>query len=578
LALSFVLDRSGSMAFDKIEAAKMATSRALERLHPDDVVSVVTFDHIVEYLAAPARRAQQAGLMASLQEIDARGGTNLSGGWLRGRQDMQAAQGMISDLAGSSRRILRLTDGHANAGITEPATLIELARLARAQGITTTTIGIGEGYDDALLRAMADAGGGSTWYIEHPDQSHDVLAAEIGDLLSVSAQGVTVSLDLHEAVQIFVTHSDWPTHLSAAGRVHFDLGDLYAAEPKPLLVELFVPAHQLETLSATSTPLATLTVQGNVITASGCVEFRTVHLPIASTLEGQQLVVPEIEHAVLLARTAKAREAAARYQREGDAGSAERVMREATSVLESSPLASDMKYSIGGPPGRVVRFVVWISGPMSFLESRPNPMNVFASPCPLGDPNPFIGESRMRRVWSRSVVRAVMTGVVGLAVLTGGASAAVAQATGTLEGKVTVSGSGEALQGASVGVVGTQDGSITRADGTFRFSLRAGTYELRVRMLGYAGKTASITVSAGGRVTQKFVLDKSSTQLEAVAVTGSRGGARTVVSSPVPVDVINSSELRSTGRVETAQMLQAAAPSLNGGRSQCDSSIDDRSH
>ncbi|WP_353265387.1 TonB-dependent receptor [Gemmatimonas sp.] len=156
-----------------------------------------------------------------------------------------------------------------------------------------------------------------------------------------------------------------------------------------------------------------------------------------------------------------------------------------------------------------------------------------------------------------------MTGVVGLAVLTGRASAAVAQATGTLEGKVTVSGSGEALQGASVGVVGTQVGAITRADGTFRFSLRAGTYELRVRMLGYAGKTASITLSAGGRVTQNFVLDKSSTQLEAVAVTGSRGGARTVVSSPVPVDVINSSELRSTGRVETAQMLQAAAPSLN---------------
>ena len=137
------------------------------------------------------------------------------------------------------------------------------------------------------------------------------------------------------------------------------------------------------------------------------------------------------------------------------------------------------------------------------------------------------------------------------------------QATGTVEGKVTVGGSGEALQGASIGVVGTQVGAISRADGTYRFALRPGTYELRVRMLGYAGKTASITVAAGGRVSQDFTLDKSTTQLEAVAVTGSRGGERTLVKSPVPVDVINTAALKSTGRVETAQMLQAAAPSLN---------------
>jgi len=141
------------------------------------------------------------------------------------------------------------------------------------------------------------------------------------------------------------------------------------------------------------------------------------------------------------------------------------------------------------------------------------------------------------------------------------ASPVVAQGTGSVEGKVT--SGGEAIQGASVFVVGTQIGGITRGDGTYRFSLRPGTYELRVRMLGYAGKTASINVTAGGKLTQNFDLEKSTTQLEAVAVTGSRGGERTVVKSPVPVDVINASEMKVTGRVETAQMLQMAAPSFN---------------
>ena len=161
---------------------------------------------------------------------------------------------------------------------------------------------------------------------------------------------------------------------------------------------------------------------------------------------------------------------------------------------------------------------------------------------------------RSRSAWSTRLLPLLSALLVN-------ASVVHAQATGTVEGKV--SDASGAIQGASVGVVGTQIGGITRADGTYRFALRPGTYELRVRMLGYAGQTASITVTAGGKVTKDFTLEKSTTQLEAVAVTGSRGGERTVVLSPVPVDVINSSEMRATGRVETAQMLQAAAPSFN---------------
>ncbi|MFN8716680.1 MAG: TonB-dependent receptor [Gemmatimonadaceae bacterium] len=152
---------------------------------------------------------------------------------------------------------------------------------------------------------------------------------------------------------------------------------------------------------------------------------------------------------------------------------------------------------------------------------------------------------------------------VGMLAVLGRAVPVQAQVTGTVAGKVTVAPGGDPLLGASVGIVGSPIGAITRADGSYRFSLRPGTYELRVRMLGYAGKVETVVVTAGGTVTKDFVLEKSTTQLEAVAVTGSRGGERTIVSSPVPVDVISTTELRATGRVETAQMLQAAAPSFN---------------
>jgi len=138
-----------------------------------------------------------------------------------------------------------------------------------------------------------------------------------------------------------------------------------------------------------------------------------------------------------------------------------------------------------------------------------------------------------------------------------------AQSTGTVEGKVTSVRSTDGLAGVTISFSGTTASAVTRADGSYRVLVRAGTYELRARSLGYTSRRDTVVVEAGKVLMRNYELAKSTTQLEQVAVTGSRAGARTVVTSPVPVDVINITEMRATGRVETAQMLQAAAPSLN---------------
>jgi hypothetical protein len=121
-------------------------------------------------------------------------------------------------------------------------------------------------------------------------------------------------------------HSDWPTTTPATGTFRFDLGDLYAAEPKPVLLELFVPLERLQLLKSDKAPIATLSVTADVILANGGVEHRTMHLPIASSVEGQQHMEPEIEFAVLLAHAARQREEAARLQREGRARDAAQLM------------------------------------------------------------------------------------------------------------------------------------------------------------------------------------------------------------------------------------------------------------
>ena len=134
--------------------------------------------------------------------------------------------------------------------------------------------------------------------------------------------------------------------------------------------------------------------------------------------------------------------------------------------------------------------------------------------------------------------------------------------TGTITGKVKDAAGGP-IQGATVSITGTQSGAITVGAGTYRIALRPGRYELRVRLLGYAAAKDSVTVTDGQSVTKDFVLNKAANALEAMAVIGSRSEERTVIDAPVPIDVLSTTDLKMSGRVETAQMIQAAAPSFN---------------
>ncbi|HEX6135735.1 MAG TPA: VWA domain-containing protein [Longimicrobiales bacterium] len=86
LNLSLVLDRPGSMHGDKLRAACAAAALLVRRLSPEDVVSVVAYDDQVVTVAAPAKGAEQALLPREIERIETGGSTNLSGGWLRGRE------------------------------------------------------------------------------------------------------------------------------------------------------------------------------------------------------------------------------------------------------------------------------------------------------------------------------------------------------------------------------------------------------------------------------------------------------------------------------------------------------------
>ena len=168
--------------------------------------------------------------------------------------------------------------------------------------------------------------------------------------------------------------------------------------------------------------------------------------------------------------------------------------------------------------------------------------------------------SLVRRSAGRSVRRAALRVAALLAVLV--PAVARAQETGTVAGRVATVG-GEGLANASVYAVGTQRGAISRVDGAYRFSLPAGRYAITARLIGYASRTDTVQVTVGQTTTHDFALSAAAAQLSAVSIIGSRGEARTVIDAPVPIDVLTAADIKTSGRTETAQIIQMLAPSFN---------------
>ena len=211
-------------------------------------------------------------------------------------------------------RVMLLTDGQANLCITDPQRLTGLCAEASRSGVTTTTVGFGADYDEALLRAMADAGGGNTYYIERPDQAPGVFEEEIEGLLSLAAQNVAIEVRPSKAVQLTTVWHDYPSTPIADGR-RIEIGDIYAREPKSLILEFFVPALG----SSPDAEIAQLRVEAHVLTSEGEVKRQVVELGVRSPLSQAGHSDPVVQEELLLIRTARAREESLRRRSDGDA-------------------------------------------------------------------------------------------------------------------------------------------------------------------------------------------------------------------------------------------------------------------
>lgn len=332
LNLSVVLDRSGSMAGEKLDYVKKATQFLVRHLSKDDMLSVVTYDQMVKVDVPSNAVINKDAISNMVERIQAGGTTNLSGGWLQGCQ-------LVADNLGDDRsnRVLLLTDGLANQGITDHDRLEQMARQKREEGVTTTTMGVGMGFNEDLLRRMAMAGGGAFYFIDNADQAPLIFKEELQDLLNVVGQNLMVALRVQPKVD-FVAHLNAYPMDTDGDAIFFRMGDIYADEVKTLLVEITVESlhHQGDQ------QIGSVTFDYDEVTETGT-QHRRQELPIhiktvsKADFEGQAPNA-EVMKAALLLKAARAREDAVKHADKGDFKSASEVLTKAADEIDKSEI------------------------------------------------------------------------------------------------------------------------------------------------------------------------------------------------------------------------------------------------
>jgi Ca-activated chloride channel homolog len=328
LHLALVLDRSGSMAGPKLETAKACAGYLARRLASTDQLAIVTYDDEVSLLH-PLQDVGQAQLELEhgIAGIAAGRMTNLSGGWLKGVEQLRGLPG-----GGGPKRVLLLSDGLANQGVADTPALVAMARSASDDGVATTTIGFGDGFDEDLMTGMADAGVGNAYFAPTHEEAPAIFAAEFEGLVSLVVQNLSVELRPGPDVDVLAVLNDWP-QVPVPGGVQVQIGDTYAEERRRVVFELQVP--QLAQLGLATVAQAVV----RYVSVGAQVAAHELTLPIVvNAVSADEAAAAgsdaEVTEEVVILKAARTQDEARRRAMGGDGEGAVRLLRTAAKDLK----------------------------------------------------------------------------------------------------------------------------------------------------------------------------------------------------------------------------------------------------
>lgn len=236
--LVVVLDRSGSMGGQKLTDARRALFHLMERLTPDDRLGLVTYSNGVESLSPLVAMSdgRRSRLNMIVNRISAGGGTNLGAGLQRGIEMLVHTPGVQRQ-----RRVILISDGLANQGVTDPQTLGEMASAGLTHGFGVSTVGVGYDFNEVLMTTLADHGAGRYYFLEDPNTFAQVFEHEFQTARTVAASALQIRIPLSDDMRL-VEAGGYPIRKEGRTAVVYP-GDLLAGQTRKLFLTFQVPTH-----------------------------------------------------------------------------------------------------------------------------------------------------------------------------------------------------------------------------------------------------------------------------------------------------------------------------------------------
>lgn len=232
--LCLVIDRSGSMEGQPLEFVKQACTHVVDLLTPNDVLSIVTFEEMVEVLMPPQQVTNKDMVKAGISRLQAGNTTNLYDGISLAMQ--QVLQFIETNRA---TRMIVLTDGDPTAGIKDYSALVNHAGELRNRGISVTFLGFGPDYNEELLAGMAKKAGGNYYFIPQPQLIPEIFRSELEKLMTTVTRNMSLELKLARWVQMRSPQQ------ATDGAVTIPLADMERGSVIQQVIDLEFPNHPL---------------------------------------------------------------------------------------------------------------------------------------------------------------------------------------------------------------------------------------------------------------------------------------------------------------------------------------------
>ena len=341
ICVNLVLDNSGSMDGEKLDYVKKSVDKLIEHLQPGDFCSVVVFESNVQVVSPPVEITQfkKDELKAKVSAIQTMGSTNLSGGMLQGLEFANKAD-LPSNVV---NRVILLTDGQANVGISDKAQLVQV--LAQNLGkATLSAFGYGRDADQELLANLAKTGKGNYAFIDNPDKAISTFAKELGGLLSMYAQNIEIHVEPHNGHKITEVVSDVDV-TEDNGKITVKLPEILSEETRNIILAMKLSKQNQALPRAMN--VADIKVMYELIDASGKKEKKSEETKARVTFvkAGDEQTKPtaEVDAVVGIAELVKRQLEAENFAKAGDYTSAQGAMDKAAWGFERRGLHAHAK-------------------------------------------------------------------------------------------------------------------------------------------------------------------------------------------------------------------------------------------